>query len=311
MKPKMIYYVKGDLFESPAQTLVNTVNTVGVMGKGIAKQFKAFFPDMFTQYRGLCERGEFRIGQLWLYKTAHKWILNFPTKTDWRQPSRVDYIESGLKKLVASAGELGIHSIAFPALGCGNGELSWDNIVRPMMEKYLSPLPIDVFIYPHRPSSEEPEHRRIDEIRKWLHSEPQALAFSEVWNDLGALIARKKTFHTLHKKASFAVEFCDAPPGIRIPDRNAFISRNTILNVWQQIRSYGFTARPLAPGGLDKDISYLQPILAELDYIRVVPLSQTYRGLTGNAAFGLQYVAPSRKDNSDLDLFVDQPVQMR
>jgi len=80
----MITFVKGNLFESPAKVLVNTVNTVGVMGKGIAKTFKEIYPDMFKEYQGFCEKGQFKIGQLWLYTTKHKWILNFPTKKQWR-----------------------------------------------------------------------------------------------------------------------------------------------------------------------------------------------------------------------------------
>jgi len=227
----MIYYVKGNLFEAPAQTLVNTVNTVGVMGKGIAKQFKDIYPDMFSNYRNLCERNEFSIGQLLLHKTPHKWILNFPTKMDWRQPSQAKYIEAGLKKFVATFSKIGIYSIAFPALGCGNGELSWDDVVYPLMHKHLSTLPIDVFIYPHKPRAEEPEHCRIEEIISWLRSEPQALAFSEVWEDIRTRLSEKREFQTLHKRTFFSAEICESPEGIRITDRNAFIDKNTILSV--------------------------------------------------------------------------------
>ena len=83
----MITYVVCDLFQSPARVLVNTVNTVGVMGKGIAKDFKRIYPDMFREYQRICERNSFDIGDLWLYKTTNKWVLNFPTKRHWRQPS--------------------------------------------------------------------------------------------------------------------------------------------------------------------------------------------------------------------------------
>ena len=96
----MITYVVCDLFRSPARVLVNTVNTVGVMGKGIAKDFKLIYPDMFRQYQRICEMGSFNIGDLWLYKTPNKWILNFPTKRHWRQPSDPKYIEDGLRKFV-------------------------------------------------------------------------------------------------------------------------------------------------------------------------------------------------------------------
>ncbi len=84
----MITYVSGDLFKTPARVLVNTVNTVGVMGKGVAKEFKRLFPQMFQEYRGACENKKFDIGNLFLYKTPNKWVLNFPTKRHWRNPSR-------------------------------------------------------------------------------------------------------------------------------------------------------------------------------------------------------------------------------
>src|SRR5688572_9683963 len=83
----MISYISGNLFESPAQTLVNTVNTVGVMGKGIALQFRELYPRMFEEYQRLCESGQFKIGSLFLWRTSNKLILNFPTKSSWRRPS--------------------------------------------------------------------------------------------------------------------------------------------------------------------------------------------------------------------------------
>src|SRR3954447_26761808 len=96
----MITYLASDLFQSPAQVLVNAVNTVGVMGKGIALEFKRQYPEMFTEYQTRCRTGTFDIGQLWLYKSSQKWILNFPTKRDWRDKSRIEYVETGLKRFV-------------------------------------------------------------------------------------------------------------------------------------------------------------------------------------------------------------------
>src|SRR3954452_18416008 len=116
----MITFVRGDLFESPARVLVNTVNTVGVMGKGIALMFKTIYPEMFERYRALCEAKQLDVGKLWLYKTAHKWVLNFPTKKHWRSASNLEYVEAGLEKFVSSYAEQRITSIAFPELGCGN-----------------------------------------------------------------------------------------------------------------------------------------------------------------------------------------------
>jgi O-acetyl-ADP-ribose deacetylase (regulator of RNase III) len=143
----MIIYINGDLFDSPAQVLVNTVNTVGVMGKGIAREFKRQYPKMFIKYQQYCKSGQLTVGKLWIYKTEEKWILNFPTKTTWREPSRLEYIEAGLKTFVREYVRQGITSVAFPTLGCGNGELEWETQVKPLMESYLSQLPMDVFIY--------------------------------------------------------------------------------------------------------------------------------------------------------------------
>lgn len=143
----MLLYVNQNIFESPAQVLVNAVNTVGVMGKGIAKQYKKMYPEMYRQYRYFCENDMLDIGKLWLYKHETKWILNFPTKKHWRNPSKIEYIEEGLKKFVDTYEEKGIYSVSFPQLGTGNGGLDWNTEVKPLFKKYLNPLPIDVFVH--------------------------------------------------------------------------------------------------------------------------------------------------------------------
>ena len=143
----MITYVEGDLFQSPAKVLVNPVNTAGVMGKGLALEFKRRYPAMFREYQVLCKKKQLDVGQLWIYKTPEKWILNFPTKRHWRQKSRPEYIEAGLERFVATYQEENIDSIAFPQLGCGSGQLDWETQVQPLVEKYLGQLPITIHIY--------------------------------------------------------------------------------------------------------------------------------------------------------------------
>lgn len=142
----MITYSKGDLFRSSAQCLVNPVNTQGVMGKGLALAFKDRFPKMFAAYTEQCRRGTLIPGKLMLYKKEDPWVLIFPTKIQVYRKSELSYIESGLQKFCATYKERGITSIAFPALGCGEGGLSWTD-VRPVMEKYLSTvkIPVEVF----------------------------------------------------------------------------------------------------------------------------------------------------------------------
>ena len=164
----MITYVDFSLFDSPAKVLVNTVNTVGVMGKGIAKEFKSIYPEMFTEYQQLCESGRLNVGDLWVYKTPHKWVLNFPTKKHWRSPSKPDYLEAGLKKFSQVYQEARITSISFPQLGCGNGELDWKTESKPLMEKYLKGLPIEIFIHlyaPHTGLKPAPKVPKITQLR--------------------------------------------------------------------------------------------------------------------------------------------------
>lgn len=141
-----LQYCKGDIFDSKAQVIVNTVNCKGVMGKGLALAFKQRYPDMFTVYQQECKTGKLHIGYPTLYQKSTPWILNFPTKDHWRFPSKLEYLEKGLEYFVANYRKDGITSIAFPKLGTKNGRLSWDD-VGPLMAQYLSKLDIDVYIY--------------------------------------------------------------------------------------------------------------------------------------------------------------------
>ncbi len=137
----------GDLFASQAQTLVNTVNCVGVMGKGVALEFKRRFPGLFEDYAERCSAKQVKLGESYLYEDLFGTkILNFPTKDHWRSPSRLGDIERGLDDFVARYQDWGITSIAFPPLGCGNGGLSWSD-VGPLMYRKLHALPIDIQVF--------------------------------------------------------------------------------------------------------------------------------------------------------------------
>lgn len=153
----MVKIEKGKtIFDSSAQTLVNTINCVGVMGKGLALEFKNRYPEMFKKYKSFCDNGVFKPGVLWIYKADDgKWILNFPTKIDWKNPSKIEYIEEGLKKFVEIWEDKGITSIAFPLLGCKNGGLDPDDVI-PLMKKYLKQCEgLDVTIYDDRKDEED------------------------------------------------------------------------------------------------------------------------------------------------------------
>lgn len=136
----------GNIFDSTCSTIVNTVNCVGVMGKGIALEFKKKYPEMFMEYVIKCDRGEVKPGTPYFYQDNEISILNFPTKDHWRSPSRLSYVIDGLNWFVENYEKYGIDSIAFPPLGCGNGGLTW-NVVGPIMYQKLSKLPIYIEIY--------------------------------------------------------------------------------------------------------------------------------------------------------------------
>jgi O-acetyl-ADP-ribose deacetylase (regulator of RNase III) len=142
-----IKVVTGDLFASDMQTLVNAVNCVGVMGKGIALLFKKKYPAMFEDYERRCARGEVKLGQPYYFcDGSGRCILNFPTKGHWRAATRIDDVEAGLNYFVEHYEGWGITSVAFPALGCGNGGLEW-NTVAPLMFSKLRPVVIPIEIY--------------------------------------------------------------------------------------------------------------------------------------------------------------------
>src|SRR6185369_10095183 len=142
----------GDLFTSQAQTLVNAVNCIGVMGKGIALEFKKRYPAMFEDYAARCRRNEVQLGKPYVFRDlGGTMIVNFPTKDHWRSPSRLKDIEDGLEYFARYATDWGITSVAFPPLGCGNGGLAWSD-VEPLMHRKLGSLPIEIEIYsPIRP----------------------------------------------------------------------------------------------------------------------------------------------------------------
>ena len=146
----MIIFKEGNLLQSQADVLVNTVNTVGVMGKGIALQFKIKFPQNFKVYVQAIEKGHVKVGQVLIVEVNAsgpvKYIVNFPTKQHWRSPSQLSWIKSGLDDLKGKLSHLPVKSIALPPLGCGNGGLDWA-IVKPLMIDSLKDLDMEVMIY--------------------------------------------------------------------------------------------------------------------------------------------------------------------
>ncbi|MCC6611039.1 MAG: macro domain-containing protein, partial [Burkholderiales bacterium] len=140
----MIEYRSGDILKSEAEALVNTVNCVGVMGRGVALQFKNAFPENFKAYAAACKREQVHPGRMFVFETGQltppRYIINFPTKRHWRGKSRIEDIDAGLAALVAEIRARRIRSIALPPLGSGLGGLDWQAEVRPRIEAALRPL---------------------------------------------------------------------------------------------------------------------------------------------------------------------------
>lgn len=295
----MITYVQGDLFTSPAEVLVNTVNTVGVMGKGIAKEFKRYYPEMFKLYQEMCESGIFDIGQLFYYPGLGKSVLNFPTKKSWRSPSRVEYIEKGLRKFVDEYERLGITSVAFPQLGCGNGELDWGSQVKPLMEAYLDPLPIRVYIHLSGQTESMPEHRDPKWMKKWLHSEPRSLPFAEVWDDIRAVVAGSFTsgewrITLVDVETSFfdpLDDHLEAPSqGLQFANSvwTIVLDAEELRSIWAQFRSTGLLSVEDIPEPCSKVAVPLFSILSHLDYVTSSSFSRKDRKSDGESATNLR-----------------------
>lgn len=231
----MIKYIEGDIFSSPAQVIVNTVNTVGVMGKGIALEFKNRYPKMFEIYKKACEKHQLAIGKLMLVFEPDHWILLFPTKQNWRYPSKIQYIESGLIKFTQTYVEKNITSIAFPKLGCGNGELEWEE-VKALMEKYLRPLPIDVYIY-LRPFETQPEHRQTVSMAEWLRNNAKDMSYNGIKDDIiinSAMLPITFNFNGEEWTAEFKEEliFVNEKKGVK-----ETLSDDDCFTIWDRARS--------------------------------------------------------------------------
>lgn len=147
-----IKVITGNIFKSSCQTIVNTVNCIGVMGAGIAWECRLRYPEMFTQYVKLCEEGLLDIGKLWLYKGTDRWILNFPTKKDWKFPSKESYLRLGLEKFIQTQEEKRIESVAFPMLGAQNGGFDEERSLS-LMQHYLQHCSIPIEIYRYDPKA--------------------------------------------------------------------------------------------------------------------------------------------------------------
>ncbi|MBZ0168462.1 Macro domain protein [Candidatus Methylomirabilis lanthanidiphila] len=216
----------GDILQSKAQTLINTVNCVGVMGKGIALEFKKRFPDMYDDYVKRCERSEVKPGAPYIYKTLFPpQIINFPTKEHWKSISRLSDIERGLKHLIGHYQEWGVTSLAMPPLGCGNGQLEW-RVVGPLMYRFVKDMAIPVELYapygthPKELTMEFLEHGAKAHTGQTVRNRQAAL--NPAWVALVEIVARieQQPYHwpigrTLFQKIAYVATNEGLPTGLR------------------------------------------------------------------------------------------------
>ncbi len=219
----MVKVIIGDMFESKAQTLVNTVNCVGIMGKGIALEFKKHFPDMFEDYVRRCEAKNVHLGRPYIFRRMFMpWILNFPTKDHWRSVSRLQDIEEGLRYLQQHYKEWGITSLAVPPLGCGHGQLEW-RVVGPTIYRHLKTLDITIELYaPFGTPHEELQPSFLDKSQEVASSRAASYKIGPAWIAVVEVLKRieEEPFHwpvgrTTFQKIAYFVSECGIPTGLK------------------------------------------------------------------------------------------------
>ena len=262
----MIEIVKGNILEADAEALVNTVNCVGFMGKGIALQFKQAFPKNFKAYEAACRVGRVLPGRMFIYENGRlinpRYIINFPTKRHWRGNSRIADIRSGLKALITDIRKLGIRSVAVPPLGCGLGGLDWRQ-VRPMIEKAFSALPnVRVFLF--EPVG-TPAAKSMPVGTARPDMTPARAMFVKLM-DFYATLGYSRTLLEVQKLAYFLQE-AGEPLRLRYESGHYgpyATNLNKLLEVMEGhfIRGYGDSQRPyteieLLPGAVEEATSFL------------------------------------------------------
>jgi len=204
----MVELKQGDILQAEAEALVNTVNTVGVMGRGIALQFRKAFPENFRHYEQACERGQVKTGHMFVYETERltgpKYIINFPTKRHWKGTSRIEFVEQGLSDLVKVIRERHIQSIAIPPLGCGLGGLEW-NDVRPLILEAMQAVP-DVRVLLYEPKGAPAPEVMVKEKRRPQMTIGRAVLIELIRRYLSAVMDPAVSLLEIHKLMYFMQE---------------------------------------------------------------------------------------------------------
>ena len=209
-------------------------------------------------------------------------MLLFPTKKHWRNPSKLEYIEQGLIKFVENWDKLGANSIAFPRLGCGNGGLNWD-VVRPLMEKYLNPLPLQVLIYVDKYDDPKPEHEDISEIEKWLAGEGGLTGYEKFRVQMRNCIAHNTEFELSSGRYSLKEE-----DGLIYVNESP-LEEHVICNFWNWVKDVGVIMTKDIPGEFSNIADVMLNIMHELNYISEVIVSEDGVNFSLNSN-GYQYI---------------------
>ncbi len=257
----MITQTRGNLLEADTEALVNTVNTVGVMGKGIALQFRRAFPENYEAYRRACEQKQLRLGEIFVFETGRleppRYIINFPTKGHWRSKSKLEDIEAGLASLATVIRERGIRSVAVPPLGCGNGGLDWED-VRSCIEDALAELEdVDVRLY--EPAG-APDPRTMPERRKRPKVTPSRAVLIELMDRYGELGYSRKLLEV--QKLAYFLQTVGQPLRLRYARGRFGPFAHNLNKALQQLEGHfivglGDDARPTAqiellPGAVEE-----------------------------------------------------------
>ena len=299
---------RGNLLESRAHALVNTVNCVGVMGKGIALDFKRKYPEMYRDYVKRCNAGEVRLGEPYIYRAGEHLIVNFPTKDHWRSVSRLADIERGLVFLESHIQEWGIRSIAVPPLGCGNGQLEW-SVVGPTLHRHLRAfdIPVDLYV-PHdvEPDQEqlsllEAEPSAADKTTSSARIDPAWLALVEILRRIEEEPYHWPVGRILFQKIAYFATVAGLPTGLQYhanefgpyaPDLNRMIGRLQNNGLVQEARHGEMIETVVGRTFHDARTKYAADLSAWEDIVsRVTDLMARFNSRRAEVAGSVHYTA--------------------
>jgi hypothetical protein len=294
----MLTMVYGDLLTSPARVLVNPVNTVGTMAGPLGEDLRQVYPQMFAMYQRLCEEDRLNIGQVMLYRTSHKWILNLPVKRHYRATVRLEALESALRRVAALYAEQHFASISLPAAELAEGEID-DQTLMSLLRAYFGTLPIMVYVHlPPDPQLQEARYN-ITTLMRWLQGTPQHVTFETFWRGIASIVRRHPQMTTFDTNKPFSATFRRDEQNPRLmslklirDEETTFIPQTLLRDLWQYVLFAGYAHPQHLPGGLDTVGDMIVALLSKLSYMRPVRLQPSDQ----TAAVGLHYIPPVTRE---------------